>query len=81
MRCGLQRCRGCREDRGRRSNRAAREERKRWDARPRVEPTPARIAELSAWLVTQNALLTEFRAGRRSLEQAFLTITEASPSP
>lgn len=41
----------------------------------RVEPTPARIAELTAWLASQNALLTELRAGSRSLEQAFLTLT------
>jgi ABC-2 type transport system ATP-binding protein len=41
-----------------------------------IEPTPARIAELSAWLATRNALLTELRAGSRSLEQAFLTITQ-----
>jgi ABC-2 type transport system ATP-binding protein len=43
-----------------------------------VEPTPARIAQLTAWLATQNALLTELRAGSRSLEQAFLTITQES---
>jgi ABC-2 type transport system ATP-binding protein len=41
----------------------------------RVEPTPGRVAELTAWLATQNALLTELRAGSRSLEQAFLTLT------
>jgi ABC-2 type transport system ATP-binding protein len=40
-----------------------------------VEPTPARIAQLTTWLATQNVLLTELRAGSRSLEQAFLTIT------
>jgi ABC-2 type transport system ATP-binding protein len=40
-----------------------------------VEPTPARIAELTAWLASQNVLLTELRAGSRSLEQAFLTLT------
>jgi ABC-2 type transport system ATP-binding protein len=42
----------------------------------RTEPTPSRIAELTAWLATQNTLLTELRAGSRSLEQAFLTITQ-----
>src|SRR5579871_6162086 len=42
-----------------------------------VEPTPARIAALTAWLAGQNALLTELRAGSRSLEQAFLTLTAA----
>jgi ABC-2 type transport system ATP-binding protein len=40
-----------------------------------VEPTPARIAEITAWLASQHALLTELRAGSRSLEQAFLTLT------
>jgi ABC-2 type transport system ATP-binding protein len=45
----------------------------------RIEPSPGRIAELSAWLASQNVLLTELRAGSRSLEQAFLTITEGSP--
>jgi ABC-2 type transport system ATP-binding protein len=41
----------------------------------RVEPSPARIAELTIWLATQGVLLTELRAGSRSLEQAFLTLT------
>jgi ABC-2 type transport system ATP-binding protein len=41
----------------------------------RIEPSPEKIAELTAWLATQNALLTELRAGSRSLEQAFLTLT------
>ena len=41
----------------------------------RIEPSPARIAELTAWLATQNAQLTELRAGTRSLEQAFLSLT------
>jgi len=36
------------------------------------------VADLSAWLATQNALLTEFRAGGRSLEQAFLALTTDS---
>ena len=40
-----------------------------------VEPTPARIATLTTWLAAQNTLLTELRAGSRSLEQAFLTLT------
>jgi hypothetical protein len=44
----------------------------------RVEPTPARIAELTTWLASQNVLLTELRAGSRSLEQAFLTITSST---
>jgi ABC-2 type transport system ATP-binding protein len=40
-----------------------------------VEPTPTRIVELTTWLASQNVLLTELRAGSRSLEQAFLTLT------
>jgi ABC-2 type transport system ATP-binding protein len=43
-----------------------------------VEPTPSRIAELTSWLASQHVLLTELRAGSRSLEQAFLTITASS---
>jgi ABC-2 type transport system ATP-binding protein len=53
-----------------------------------VEPTPERIAALTAWLATENVLLTELRAGSRSLEQAFLTLTASdgaesltSPAP
>lgn len=41
----------------------------------RVDPTPRQIAELAAWLASQDVLLTELRAGSRSLEQAFLTLT------
>jgi ABC-2 type transport system ATP-binding protein len=44
----------------------------------RVEPSPARIAELTAWLAKQDVLLTELRAGSRSLEQAFLSLTSTS---
>jgi ABC-2 type transport system ATP-binding protein len=40
-----------------------------------LEPTPARIAALTSWLAGQDTLLTELRAGSRSLEQAFLTLT------
>jgi hypothetical protein len=42
----------------------------------RVEPSPERIAELTRWLAAEGALLTELRAGSRSLEQAFLALTE-----
>lgn len=42
-----------------------------------VEPSPSRIATLTAWLAAENILLTELRAGSRSLEQAFLTLTAA----
>jgi ABC-2 type transport system ATP-binding protein len=45
----------------------------------RVEPSPAQIAALTTWLASQNVLLTELRAGSRSLEQAFLTITSERP--
>jgi ABC-2 type transport system ATP-binding protein len=40
-----------------------------------VEATPELIASLTAWLASQHILLTELRAGSRSLEQAFLTLT------
>ena len=42
----------------------------------RVEPSPQRVAHLAAWLAERGVLLTELRAGSRSLEQAFLTLTE-----
>jgi ABC-2 type transport system ATP-binding protein len=41
----------------------------------RVEPTPQRVADLATWLAAQGVLLTELRAGSRSLEQAFLALT------
>jgi ABC-2 type transport system ATP-binding protein len=47
----------------------------------RVEPTPTRVAELTAWLASRNVLLTELRAGSRSLEQAFLTLTATEAEP
>jgi ABC-2 type transport system ATP-binding protein len=40
-----------------------------------VAPSPALLARLTAWLEAQDTLLTELRAGSRSLEQAFLAIT------
>jgi hypothetical protein len=46
-----------------------------------VEPTPQTIAALATWLSSQGALLTELRAGSRSLEQAFLALTASSDSP
>jgi ABC-2 type transport system ATP-binding protein len=45
-----------------------------------VEPTPGRVAELTTWLASQDVLLTELRAGSRSLEQAFLSLTRGSAS-
>lgn len=41
----------------------------------RVEPTPELLARLTRWFAREGALLTELRAGSRSLEQAFLTLT------
>lgn len=46
----------------------------------RVEPTPARVARLAGWLAEQGALLTELRAGSRTLEQAFLALTDSHDS-
>jgi ABC-2 type transport system ATP-binding protein len=44
----------------------------------RTDPTPERIADLTAWLASQGVLLTELRAGSRTLEQAFLALTSHS---
>lgn len=41
----------------------------------RAQPTPEVLARLTAWLAGEGVLLTELRAGSRSLEQAFLAIT------
>jgi ABC-2 type transport system ATP-binding protein len=41
----------------------------------RAEPTPELVARVASWLATQDVLLTELRAGSRSLEQAFLQLT------
>jgi hypothetical protein len=41
----------------------------------RADPSPELVARLAAWLETEGVLLTELRAGSRSLEQAFLDIT------
>jgi ABC-2 type transport system ATP-binding protein len=46
----------------------------------RIEPTPARIAQLTAWLSSRDMLLTELRAGSRTLEQAFLALTAEGAS-
>jgi ABC-2 type transport system ATP-binding protein len=46
-----------------------------------VEPTPAIVADLAAWLAGRGVLLTELRAGSRSLEQAFLTLTANGDTP
>jgi ABC-2 type transport system ATP-binding protein len=40
-----------------------------------LEPSAGAISDLATWLATRNVLLTELRAGSRSLEQAFLTLT------
>jgi ABC-2 type transport system ATP-binding protein len=44
----------------------------------RVEPSPATVARLATWLAERGILLTELRAGSRSLEQAFLALTTTS---
>jgi ABC-2 type transport system ATP-binding protein len=46
-----------------------------------VEPTPRAIAELTRWLAGREVLLTELRAGSRSLEQAFLMLTADGDAP
>lgn len=38
-------------------------------------PTPAMIADLAAWLASRNVFLGALRAGKRSLEDVFLTLT------
>ncbi len=40
-----------------------------------LEPTPELVASVATWLAQEGVLLTELRAGGRSLEQAFLAIT------
>jgi ABC-2 type transport system ATP-binding protein len=45
-----------------------------------LEPSPRQIAQLTAWLATRGVLLTELRAGSRSLEQAFLALTASEGS-
>ena len=40
--------------------------------------TPALVAALTAWLCEQGALVSELRAGRRSLEDVFLRLTGRS---
>jgi ABC-2 type transport system ATP-binding protein len=40
-----------------------------------VEPTPARVARLAAWLAERDVLVSELRVGRRSLEDVFLRLT------
>jgi ABC-2 type transport system ATP-binding protein len=45
----------------------------------RIEPSPEVVERLAAWLASRGVLLTEMRAGRRSLEQAYLDLTDSSP--
>jgi ABC-2 type transport system ATP-binding protein len=47
----------------------------------RTEPTPARVAQLAVWLAQEEVLLTELRAGSRTLEQAFLALTDRNSQP
>jgi ABC-2 type transport system ATP-binding protein len=44
----------------------------------RVDPTPLVIASLTQWLAERQIALVELRAGSRSLEQAFLSITSGA---
>ena len=47
-----------------------------------ADPSPELVARLAAWLETEGVLLTELRAGSRSLEQAFLALTDrGEPEP
>jgi ABC-2 type transport system ATP-binding protein len=41
----------------------------------RVEPSPELVARITSWLSAEGVLVTELRAGSRSLEQAFLALT------
>jgi hypothetical protein len=43
-----------------------------------VEPSPEVVASLTQWLASEHVLLTELRAGSRSLEQAFLSLTAST---
>jgi ABC-2 type transport system ATP-binding protein len=44
-----------------------------------AQPTPARLAELTAYLATVDALLAELHTGRSSLEAVFLNLTTEPP--
>ncbi|MDQ3809750.1 MAG: ABC transporter ATP-binding protein [Chloroflexota bacterium] len=44
-----------------------------------VPPSPALVARLAAWLAERDVLLTDLRAGSRTLEQAFLALTSPQP--
>ena len=41
-------------------------------------PTPANVAALTAWLAANNHSLADLRAGRQSLEDVFLRLTESA---
>ena len=45
-----------------------------------VAATPALVASLTAWLCEHNVLVSELRAGRRSLEDVFLRLTSEGHS-
>ena len=42
------------------------------------EPTPTNVAALTAWLAANNHALADLRAGRQSLEDVFLRLTESA---
>ena len=44
----------------------------------RADPTPARIAAITAWLAERDLALGDLRAGRQSLEDVFLRLTGGS---
>jgi len=44
----------------------------------RIEASPELVGRLATWLAERGVLLTELRAGSRTLEQAFLDLTESS---
>jgi ABC-2 type transport system ATP-binding protein len=43
--------------------------------------TPDRVAALTAWLAEQGVPLADLRAGRQSLEDVFLRLTDGRPAP
>ncbi|MTV24866.1 ABC transporter ATP-binding protein [Nitriliruptoraceae bacterium ZYF776] len=46
-----------------------------------AETTPARVARLAAWLESADVVLGELKAGKRSLEDVFLHLTEDAVPP
>lgn len=42
------------------------------------EPSPVNVANLTSWLATNNLALSDLRAGRQSLEDVFLRLTQSA---